>query len=245
MDIGLAGKHAVVTGGTRGIGKAITLALAKEGATVLVAHSRADEDAQALAVQLKEYGDGHQLVRVDLTTRAGAKELIDTAKDSFGGIDILVNNLGVDGFIPLSKLDDEEWDRVFDHNVRAGYLVTQYAEPVVVDGASIVFIGSSAALRGRGNGVHYTASKAALIGMARGLCKDLGPRGIRVNVVAPALTETVPGAGLPPAAVQHIVGMTALGRLCQPDDVASAVLFLAGNTSRYITGHTLNVDGGL
>ena len=100
-------------------------------------------------------------------------------------------------------------------------------------------------VRGRVNGVHYTTSKAALIGLTRALCKELGPRRIRVNTVAPGLTETEPGAGLPPAAVERIVGMTALGRICQPSDVANAVLFLAGDPSSYISGVTLNVDGGV
>jgi 3-oxoacyl-[acyl-carrier protein] reductase len=134
---------------------------------------------------------------------------------------------------------------VLDHNVTSAYLVTQAALELLVDGASIVNIGSSVAMRGRVRGVHYTTSKAALVGLTRALCKELGPRGIRINTVAPGLTETEPGAGLPPEAVERIVGMTALGRICQPDDVAGAVLFLAGDTSRYISGVTLNVDGGV
>ncbi|HEX4221158.1 MAG TPA: SDR family oxidoreductase [Pseudonocardiaceae bacterium] len=245
MDTGLAGKRALVTGGTRGIGRAISLALAAEGATVVVGHRSPSAAADSLATELKAFGDGHVLVAADLTTRDGARQLVDTARDVLGGLDVLVNNLGVDGFVPVATLDDAEWDRVLDHNVRSGFLVTQYSLDLLADGASIVFVSSSAALRGRANGVHYTASKAAVIGMTRALCKDLGPRRIRVNSVAPALTETEPGAGLPPAAVERIVGMTALGRLCQPEDVASAVLFLAGDTARYVSGITLNVDGGL
>jgi 3-oxoacyl-[acyl-carrier protein] reductase len=131
------------------------------------------------------------------------------------------------------------------HNVDAAYVVTHAAIKILVDGASIVNIGSSVALRGRARGVHYTTSKAALIGFTRALSKDLGERGIRVNLVAPGLTETEPGGGLPPHMVERIVLMTALKRLAQPEDVAEAVAFLAGDNSRYITGATLNVDGGV
>jgi 3-oxoacyl-[acyl-carrier protein] reductase len=156
-----------------------------------------------------------------------------------------VNNVGVDGAIAFEQLDEAEWRRMFDHNVTATYLVTHAALELLADGASVINVGSSVALRGRANGVHYTASKAALIGLCRALSKDLGPRGIRVNTVAPGLTETEPGAGLPAAVVERIAGMTALGRIGQPEDVAGAVLFLAGDTSRYISGATLNVDGGI
>ncbi|MGW4799057.1 SDR family NAD(P)-dependent oxidoreductase, partial [Nonomuraea sp. NPDC004297] len=156
-----------------------------------------------------------------------------------------VNNVGVDGSAPFSEISGEEWQRLLDYNVTSAYLVTQAMLGVLADGASVVNIGASAALRGRVNGVHYSASKAALVGFTRGLCKELGPRGIRVNLVAPGLTETEPGAGLPPKVVERIVAITALGRLCRPNDVAGAVLFLAGDTSQYISGVTLNVDGGI
>ncbi|MFF4403269.1 SDR family NAD(P)-dependent oxidoreductase [Streptomyces sp. NPDC001262] len=235
----------LVTGGTRGIGRATVLAFARAGASVVTCHHRADEAAEALARDLKDIGGPHRVVRADVTGRQGADELVRTCAEQFGGLDTLVNNVGVDGPAPLEDVDEDEWQRVFDHNVKAGYLVTRAALGILADGASIVNVGSSVALRGRANGVHYTASKAALIGFTRALCKDLGPRGIRVNTVAPGLTETVPGAGLPPAAVERIVGMTALGRICRPEDVAGAVLFLAGDTSRYVTGVTLNVDGGI
>ncbi|HET8682191.1 MAG TPA: SDR family oxidoreductase, partial [Micromonosporaceae bacterium] len=151
----------------------------------------------------------------------------------------------VDGNVPFGKLTDDEWHRVLEHNVTATYLVTSAALPAMADGGSVVNIGSSVALRGRSNGVHYTASKAALLGFTRALCKEVGARGIRVNTIAPGLTETEPGAGLPPQAVERIVSMTALGRICQPEDVVAAVLFLAGDNSRYITGATLHVDGGV
>lgn len=245
MDQGLAGKRVLVTGGTKGIGRATVLAFARAGAGVVVGHRTASEDAESLNRELKEIGGRFRLVQADVTSGAGVAALAQACAEEFGGLDVVVNNVGVDGRVTFGDMAEEEWHRVVDHNVTAAYLVTQAALDLLADGASVVNVGSSVALRGRVLGVHYTASKAALIGFTRALCKELGPRGIRVNTVAPGLTETEPGAGLPPAAVERIVGMTALGRICQPDDVAGAILFLAGDTSRYISGATLNVDGGV
>lgn len=245
MDQGLLGKRVLVTGGTRGIGRATALAFARAGARVVVCSRSAGADADTLAQELKEAGEGHAVVQADVTTGAGVAELAERVRESLGGLDTLVNNVGVDGQVWFGELAEEEWHRVIDHNVTSAYLVTQAVLPLLADGASVVNVGSSVALRGRVRGVHYTASKAALIGLTRALCKELGPRAIRVNTVAPGLTETEPGAGLPPAAVERIVGMTALGRIGQPEDVAGAVLFLAGDTSSYISGVTLNVDGGV
>ncbi|MEU4831057.1 SDR family NAD(P)-dependent oxidoreductase [Streptosporangium sp. NPDC023615] len=245
MDQGLRGKRVLVTGGTRGIGRATVLAFARAGAHVLACHHTGGEDADSLAGELKRLGDRNQVVRADVTDPADDERLAGTVGTTLGGLDVLVNNVGVDGSAPFAEISGQEWRRLLDHNVTSAYLVTQAMLGLLAEGASVVSIGASAALRGRVNGVHYSASKAALIGFTRGLCKELGPRGIRVNLVAPGLTETEPGAGLPPQVVERVVGITALGRLCRPDDVAGAVLFLAGDASRYISGVTLNVDGGI
>ncbi|WP_410601156.1 SDR family NAD(P)-dependent oxidoreductase [Amycolatopsis sp. lyj-90] len=245
MDNGLSRKRVLVTGGSRGIGRAITLAFARDGAHVVACHREPSEEAAGLTRELKELSDRNRVVQADLTTSAGAQRLAGATQETLGGLDVLVNNVGVDGMVPFDRLGEDEWRRVMEHNVTTAYLVTHASLGLLTDGASIVNVGASVALRGRPGGVHYTASKAALIGLTRGLCKDLGSRGIRVNLVAPGLTETEPDAGLPPQLVERMVGMTALGRLCQPDDVAGAVLFLAGENSRYVTGTTLTVDGGV
>ncbi|MCQ4084260.1 SDR family oxidoreductase [Streptomyces sp. RB6PN25] len=245
MDQGLSGKRVLVTGGTKGIGRATVLAFARAGARVAVVSRSAGEAADSLRRELKETGADHVLLQADVTDAAQVATVADSCREEFGGLDVLVNNVGVDGQVWFSELPEAEWHRVVDHNVTAAYLVTQAMLGLLVDGASVINIGSSVGLRGRVRGVHYTASKAALVGLTRALCKELGTRAIRVNTVAPGLTETEPGAGLPPEAVERIVGMTALGRICQPEDVAGAVLFLAGETSRYVTGVTLNVDGGV
>ncbi|ONI77893.1 short-chain dehydrogenase [Actinosynnema sp. ALI-1.44] len=245
VDQGLSGKRVLVTGGTKGIGRATVLAFARAGAKVVTCGRADSEAAASLSRGLKELGQVHKVVAADVTRPEDVAALVEETRTALGGLDVLVNNVGVDGMVPFERLAVAEWQRVVDHNTTTVFLVTQAVLPLLANGSSVVNIGSSVALRGRANGVHYTTSKAALIGFTRALCKEVGPRGIRVNAVAPGLTETEPGAGLPAHAVERIVGMTALGRICQPEDVAGAVLFLAGDTSRYITGVTLNVDGGV
>ncbi|WP_042371802.1 SDR family NAD(P)-dependent oxidoreductase [Streptacidiphilus neutrinimicus] len=241
----LSGKRVLVTGGTRGIGRATALAFARAGARVAVVSRGGGEEVTSLAKELDEIGPGHVLLQADVTDSTQVAALAERVGEVFGELDALVNNVGVDSQFWFGDLREDEWHRVMDANVTSVFLVTQALLPKTVDGGSVVIIGSSAGLRGRARGVHYTASKAALIGFTRALCKEAGERRIRVNTVAPGLTETEPGGGLPPEAVARIVGMTALGRICTPEDVAGAVLFLAGDDSRYITGQTLNVDGGV
>ncbi|GAA3564146.1 SDR family NAD(P)-dependent oxidoreductase [Amycolatopsis ultiminotia] len=245
MQQPLSNKRALVTGGTKGIGRAIALALARGGATVVACYHSDEASAAELARELKEHGDGHQVRRADVTDSGEVESLLAGVRDTLGGLDVLVNNVGVDGVAWFSELSQAEWTRVMTHNVDSAFVVTQAALELLSDGSSIVNVGSSVALRGRARGVHYTTSKAALIGFTRALAKDVGERGIRVNLVAPGLTETEPGAGLPAHMVERIVGMTALKRLGQPEDVAEAVAFLAGDASRYVTGATLTVDGGV
>lgn len=245
MNQELAGKRVLVTGGTKGIGRAVVLAFARGGAHVVTCFHSDEAQAASLTRELAEIGGKHQVVRADITESTGARTLADTAGNALGGLDVLVNNLGVDGQVSFEDLTLGEWRRVVDHNLTSLYLVTHAALGLIADGGSIVNLSSSVALRGRARGVHYTASKAAVIGFTRALAKESGSRGIRVNAVAPGLTETEPGAGLPAAAVTRIAGMTALGRIAQPEDIVGAVLFLAGDASRYVSGVTINVDGGV
>jgi 3-oxoacyl-[acyl-carrier protein] reductase len=244
MDQGLAGKRVLVTGGTRGIGRSTVLALARAGAQVVACHRSKSPAADSLVSELKEIGEGHLLVQADLTAAAGATEVARATREHLGGLDVLVNNVGVDGHVPFADLGEDEWNRVIDHNLTAPYLVTRAVLALLVEGASVINIGSSVALRGRHGGVHYSSSKAALLGFTRALCKELGHNGIRVNAVSPGVVEDEEGT-LPPPVRRQILGMTALGRLGRSEDVAGAVLFLAGDTSRYVSGAILNVDGGI
>ncbi|MEU6847628.1 SDR family oxidoreductase [Streptomyces sp. NPDC046716] len=237
----------VVTGGTKGIGRATALAFARAGARLVVSYGHDDEAAEKLAAELAGLGAEAETVRADLTTRQGAAELARavTARFGAGGLDVLVNNLGVDGHRAFADLTDDEWRRVLDHNTTSAYLVTQELLGALAEGASVVNVGASVGLRGRPFGVHYSASKAALVGFTRALAKELGPRGVRVNLVAPGVTETEPGGGPPPPVAQKLAALTALGRLGRPEDVTGAVLYLAGPSAAYVTGTTIEVDGGI
>lgn len=241
----LSGKRVLVTGGTRGIGRATVRAFAHAGADVVTCYRADPGPAAELDRELGELGGRHRVVQADVTTAQGAAALVDTADEALGGLDVLVNNVGVDGMAPLADLGPDEWTRVMDGNVTATYLVTRAALPLIADGGSVVLVGSSVATRGRPNAVHYTTAKAALGGFAKALGKEVGGRGIRVNTVSPGVVETEPGAGLPPHLVERLVHLTALGRLGRPEDVAAAVLFLAGDDAGYVTGATLTVDGGM
>ncbi|CAM5418183.1 SDR family NAD(P)-dependent oxidoreductase [Streptomyces hirsutus] len=247
MTAGAAARRVVVTGGTKGIGRATALAFARAGARLVVSYGHDDAAAKELAAELDALGADAETVRADLTTREGAETLARTVVGRFGegGLDVLVNNLGVDGHMPFAQLTDAEWHRVTDHNTTSAYLVTQALLPALADGASVVGVGASVALRGRPFGVHYSASKAALIGFTRALAKELGPRGIRVNLVAPGVTRAGPEDGPPPPVAEKLAALTALGRLGRPEDVTGAVLFLAGDSAAYVTGTTIEVDGGI
>lgn len=246
MDLELVDKRVLVTGGTRGIGLETVLAFAQGGARVVACHHGGGDAADTLARELKNLGGGHhRVVQADVTDPADAAALADACQETLGGLDVVVNNVGVDGQVAFDRLTAQEWHRVIDANLTSCFLVTQAVLPLLADGGSVINIGASVALRGRMNGAHYGASKAALLGLTRALAKEFGHRGVRVNTVAPGVIETDPGAGLPPPVAKRISAMTALGRLGTSGDVAAAVLFLASDMSRYVTGATLNVDGGM
>ena len=245
MGYGLKDRRVLVTGGTRGIGRATVLAFAEAGARVVTCHRAPGPEAARLADDLERCGDGHRIAQQDVTEPEGAERLLETCRQHLGGLDVLVNNAGVDDHAALEDLGPERWQRMMDHNITSAYLVTRAALPLLADGASVVNIGSAAALRGRPGAAHYGASKAAMIGFTRGLCKDLGPRGIRVNAVAPGVTSDDGGRELPAPVRERLLAATPLGRLCTPGDVADAVLFLAGDASACVSGSTLTVDGGM
>lgn len=237
----VTGKRVLVTGGTRGIGRVTALTLARAGARVVVCYRSDRAAAEEVAAELRLIGPGHRVVRSDVTDERRTAHLIDVCRDTLVGLDVLVNNAGVDGMAPVDRLSADEWHRVIDTDLTAAYLVTRAALPLLSPGASVINIGASAAMRGRPAAAHYTAAKSALIGLTRSLAKELGPRGIRVNLVAPGVVAS----DLPTEIRSRLRAMTALDRLGTPDDVAKAVLFLASDLSAYISGVTLHVDGGM
>jgi 3-oxoacyl-[acyl-carrier protein] reductase len=248
MQLDLSGKNAVVTGGTRGIGRGIVLALANAGANVLTCYRQEGEAVESLARELKETGGQHHLVRADVGQPAEIERLVEEARTRLGSVHVLVNNAGVISHIPFEDLALEEWHRILDTNLTGTFLVIQKALPLLPAGASIINIGSRAAVVGIPLRTHYTASKSAMIGLTRSLCKELGKRGIRVNLVAPGVINT-DDAHLSDTQreqyTQRYQHLMALGRFGRPEEVAGAVLFLASDLSGYVTGETIHVDGGI
>jgi NAD(P)-dependent dehydrogenase (short-subunit alcohol dehydrogenase family) len=237
----LDGKTAVVTGGTRGIGRATVLALAQAGARVATCYRR-DE---AAARELSASGAAELVVQADLTDLDSVNALAGECKATFGKVDILVNNAGIDATEMMSDISDQRWAEVLDVNLATLHRTTREFLPLMRRGGSIVNVGSGVALRGLPGRTHYGAAKAGVIGLSRSLAREAGPRGIRVNTVAPGVIETEPDAGLPKPIAQQIASATSLGRLGGPDEVARVVVFLAGDSARYLTGTTIAVDGGM
>ncbi|MFG1751954.1 SDR family NAD(P)-dependent oxidoreductase [Streptosporangium sandarakinum] len=241
--ISLAGKKALVTGGTRGIGRGVVLALARAGADVLTCYRNESEHVGTLERELKAIGGDHHVVRADVGSPEEIDRLIDECRTRLGRLDVVVNNAGVISHVPFADLPVEEWHRVVDTNLTAAYLVTQKALPLFGESASVVNVGSRVATVGIPLRAHYTAAKAGLAGLCRSLAKELGPRGVRVNVVAPGVIATE--AELSPEVLARYQQMTAVRRLGRTEEIANTVLFLASDLAGYITGETVNVDGGI
>jgi 3-oxoacyl-[acyl-carrier protein] reductase len=249
MDLGLNGKKALVTGGSRGIGRGIVLALARAGVDVVTCY-RQDSDAVAsLERELKEIGGDHHLVKVDLAHPVQVATLLERTAEFHDHLDVVVNNAGAISHIPYAQLPLDEWQRILSTNLTAAHLVIQHSLPLLRAGSSVISIGSKSIDAGIPLRAHYTATKAALLGLSRSLAKELGPQGIRINVVSLGVIETEEFNGLPEAQkalmVERYSAKTALGRLGQPDEVAGAILWLASDLSRYVTGSTVSVDGGI
>ena len=249
MDLQLTGKKALVTGGTRGIGRGVVLELAAAGVEVFTCHSQEGEAVDSLQRELKEIGGEHHVIRADLGDPAQIGALYEEVGAHTDHLDVVVNNAGAISHVPYGDLPVEEWNRIVAVNLTGAHLVIQHALPLLGAGASVVNIGSKSSEVGIPLRAHYTATKAALRGLTRSLAKELGSRGIRVNVLALGVIETEALHAMPPEQrklmIDRYSSKTALGRLGTPREVAGAVLWLASDLSRYVTGATLHVDGGI
>ncbi|MFI2721111.1 3-oxoacyl-ACP reductase family protein [Streptomyces collinus] len=238
----LHGKVALVTGGSRGIGAATAVRLAREGADVAVGYVNGKEAADDVVRAVEELGRRAVALRADTGDATEAAGMVDAAAQALGGLDILVNNAGVGVLGPLDTLSLTDVDRVLDVNVRGVFLASQAAAARMPEGGRIITIGSCMAQRVPGpGGTLYATSKAALAGLTKALARELGGRGITANLVLPGPIDTdMNPADGPYAAGQ--AAMTALGRFGTADEVASMVAYLAGST--YVTGAEFPVDGG-
>lgn len=245
----LNGAKALVTGGVRGVGRGIVVELARAGADVITCYRHDGEHVNVLQHELKEAGGDHHVIRADVTRPDELDGLFTEVQRRFGRLDIVVNNAGVISHVPLEELPLEEWHRVLDSNLTAAFQVIQRSLPLLGENGSIINIGSRGAAAGIPLRAHYTAAKAALIGLTRSLAKELGPIGIRVNVLALGVIETealdAMSSEQSAALRARYAAKTSLGRLGTPAEVGGAVLFLASGLSRYVTGETINVDGGI
>lgn len=242
----LAGKRAVITGGDSGIGRAVAIAYAREGAEVLVSYLSEDEDARSLQFLLQTEGRECRLVRGDIADRSVCRGIIDKAKTELGGIDILVNNAAHQSYHEdVESLTEDEWDRTFQVNVSAMFYLTRAAVPLMKDGGSIINTSSVNLDTPRAELLAYAATKAAIQNFTGGLAQLLAPKGIRVNAVAPGpvWTPLIP-ATMPKDFVQNFGEQVPLGRPAQPAELAPVYVMLASREASYISGATIAVTGG-
>ncbi|MEV4712792.1 3-oxoacyl-ACP reductase family protein [Micromonospora sp. NPDC049374] len=244
MNDALDGKVALVTGGSRGIGAAVALRLAEEGADVALTFQRNQQRADDMVDQIKTAGRRAVAVRADSADPAAVVGAVDRVADEWGRLDILVNNAGAFLLGPLEHLSMDEFEQTVAVNVRAPFVASQAAVRHMSAGGRIINIGSNVAERAVFPGFSlYAMSKTALIGLTKALGRELGGRAITVNLVNPGATDTELNPADGPNA-ETINGFTALGHYADPADVAATVAFLASTDGRYITGATINVDGG-
>jgi len=245
----LAGKVAVVTGASKGIGAAIASHLAAEGAAVVVNYSSSKDGAERVVAEITGKGGKAVAVQANVAKQADIQRLFAEAKKAFGKLDILVNNAGVYEFASLEEVTAEHFHRMFDLNVLGLILASQEAlKHFGPAGGSIINISSVAATSGPALTSVYSATKAAVDAVTRSLAKELGPRNIRVNSINPGMvdTEGVRAAGIDGSDFRkEVEAQTPLGRIGQPQDIAPAAVFLASSDSGWITGQTLYVSGGL
>jgi len=244
---GLQGKVAIVTGASRGLGRAIAIKLASLGAKVVVNYRSNTSAAEEVLSLIREAGGEAIPVQADVSIFDDAQRLVKSTLEHFGRLDILVNNAGTTRDGLLVRMSEEDWDIVIDTNLKGAFNCTKAAQRRMLKQryGRIVNITSVAGLAGNAGQTNYVAAKAGLIGFTKALAKEVGSRNITVNAVAPGYIPTDLSASLPPDLIAKGLDMTPLGHPGTPEDIANAVAFLVSDDASYITGQVLSVDGGL
>ncbi|TCL68279.1 SDR family oxidoreductase [Rhizobium sp. BK251] len=240
------GKTALVTGASRGIGRAAALALSEAGAQVLVHYSQGKAEAEAAVRQIRTAGGRAEAVGADLSTADGPGRLAERVHEIVGErLDILVANAGVAKAVSIEETTVEDFDRLFAVNVRAPFFLVQHLLPILQEGSSIVLVSSLAARASVGTLSAYAATKGAIDTLVKHFASALGPRGIRINAVAPGVVRTdMSSFTKTDAGRDFALGIQSLKRLAEPDDIGDVIAFLASDRARWVTGGTIQVDGG-
>ncbi len=243
----LDGKTALVTGATRGIGRAIALKFAAEGADVAFTYRSQDEAAQALLTEMEAMGVRAKAYKSDAASYEDAHNVVADVKETLGHVDILVNNAGITKDGLMMRMDEAGWDAVIGTNLKSAFNFIHAVTPIMARqrSGSIINMSSVVGVSGNAGQCNYSASKAGLIGLSKSIAKEMGPRGIRSNCIAPGFIATDMTEALPENLRQEWEKQIPLRRAGQPEDVAKVALFLASDLSSYVTGQVINCCGGM
>ncbi len=241
------GKTALITGASRGIGRACALAFASEGYRIAAVYEKNEAAAKGLRELLRESGTDCEIYCCDVSSHEGAKKAVSQIISRFGHIDVLVNNAGISQIKLFTDITEDDWDRMFDVNVKGVFnFCNAVASAMISDkSGSIINISSMWGISGASCEVHYSASKSAIIGFTKALAKELGPSGIRVNCIAPGVIDTDMNSILDESTIASLCDEIPLCRIGNAKEVASTATFLASEGASYITGQIISVDGGM
>ncbi|TET92031.1 MAG: SDR family oxidoreductase [Methanomassiliicoccales archaeon] len=237
---------ALVTGASKGIGKAIALRLAEDGYDIAVNYLTHEDEAKAVSSEIRNMGRNSSIYKMDVSDHEMVQKMVERISEELGSVSVLINNAGVYQRATIDELSKEDWQRTIDVNLTGCFNCAKAVIPEMksIGKGSIVNISSMLAFKGTNHGAHYAASKAAIIGFTKSLAQELSPHGITVNAVAPGAIETAIIAYDSPADRKKREEITPLRRVGQPEEIASAVSFLVSKDAKYITGETLHVNGG-